>query len=467
MSKTKLTLSGFSIGVLMAILLIVNEKTVCAQNLEAILPNGKKVLLNGDATWRYAQDTKAAVSKPCVYQEKNVRLKFEYQKTGSSIRVLITNISQTKILKPDTHCFAYNEHTDSGGFLPQISSVEDNFGNSFHVGSIEPMIVGRLGAGINPGQTKELNVSFVGTPLPNTASLTVTVPRKVFGNDQEFEITLPLRTGVTSRIRYPMARLSCVTPRLSMSHGGPSISPVPRLSAPIQTLSSVGSAPAPGYVIGSGASGAGPEVNPYSKFIYTRPGAEPRLVPPLRPLPPVSANEPLKQDASDLSADYVGEIKNHSDSNPTKVQNKNEKVSIQRRPPLEAHASATRLDNKVDQVSVATGPTADRPSWIPAHAYTNKDMTGFFGFPWRAGGKRIRFYGEDIDLSPAIAGYWGDGHYFYYEGAVKIHALPVLGHPGNFTFATKYDARGPRGWLQDTGQCSSDKRRIYRYWFDQ
>jgi hypothetical protein len=122
---------------------------------------------------------------------------------------------------------------------------------------------------------------------------------------------------------------------------------------------------------------------------------------------------------------------------------------------LQAGVSTTVLDQSL---------AFNRPPWIPLSAYTNDNMIAPYGnsLPWLRFGQPIPAYGADMLMGKDVSCYWRRGRY----GICPIHVSPIYGNPGNFTFYTVNDAYGPHGWLQDTGQVQ-DRRRIYRYWFDQ
>ena len=106
----------------------------------------------------------------------------------------------------------------------------------------------------------------------------------------------------------------------------------------------------------------------------------------------------------------------------------------------------------------------NRPSCIPAHAYTNEHLTCHMVRDVRS--KKHEPYeippqGRGLIMHKDIAKYWCIENY----PACKVLALPVSGFPGVFEFHTLGDIAGPRGWLQDLGVVD-EKGRVYRYWFD-
>lgn len=113
----------------------------------------------------------------------------------------------------------------------------------------------------------------------------------------------------------------------------------------------------------------------------------------------------------------------------------------------------------------------ERPSWIPLSAYTNEKMVCQYGnaIPFLRFGQAIPRMGADVYMGKAMAHYWRDGSY----GTSKIRCIGIPEHPGNFLFFTlkkivpERDKNGPNGWLQDTGEKSKDRWRIYRFWFAQ
>lgn len=109
--------------------------------------------------------------------------------------MFVSNTSRTKILKPETQ--------NIGSSMPRIDTVKDNYGNNFTVSSIEPVLNPRTEDGIYPGRIKVLKIFFIGKLLPTTQYLVINIPKNVFGNDKQFEITIPVKNNVTGIIRHP------------------------------------------------------------------------------------------------------------------------------------------------------------------------------------------------------------------------------------------------------------------------
>jgi hypothetical protein len=112
----------------------------------------------------------------------------------------------------------------------------------------------------------------------------------------------------------------------------------------------------------------------------------------------------------------------------------------------------------------------ERPLWIPLNAYSNEEMVCKYGttIPFLRFGQAIPPNGIDVRMQKTVSRYWGDGTY----GVCTVHCSPIYDHPGNFTFYTinrfthLREKDGPRGWLQDTGNKTTDRWREYRCWFD-
>lgn len=203
-----------------------------------------------------------------TYLEAHERVSFVYQRasvdasTGHTasqcIVVRIKNVSKTKILKPETHDFTYNQYSGAGGFLARIRSIKDDYGNDFNVKSVEPKLT-KDDDGINPGETKEIRICFSGKLISTANYLKLQAPEDVFGNTKWFEVTIPLRTGVTGSIRYreqilataKVSSTQAATPVPApvsigkVSAASPAIAPLPSSSsatmpAPIASISTRG-----------------------------------------------------------------------------------------------------------------------------------------------------------------------------------------------------------------------------------
>jgi hypothetical protein len=106
----------------------------------------------------------------------------------------------------------------------------------------------------------------------------------------------------------------------------------------------------------------------------------------------------------------------------------------------------------------------DRPSWIPARAFTKDEMIAYYGvkafglkYSWR-----LPAQPTTARLGKGISMWWKG----YCPDKCKIRIEPDPSAPkGNFTFHT-IGADGPRGWLQATGIKDATGWQ-YRYWFDQ
>lgn len=220
---------------------------------EAILPDGRTVILNNDGTWKHktgAAPTRGTMqsmqgtSKETAYRDSIASIRFFYQPEQQVLRVLVANLSRTRILKPNTCKFDYNRFTDSGFHYPAIDEISDNFGNHFAVKDISPTMSPHM-EGIYPGESKQFAISFIGHPIASARNFVVAVPANVFGNASAFEIGVPIKkngAGAFVNVRKafsvqplapPSSRPSPMPPAgapspIAMSQGKAFVGPKPR-----------------------------------------------------------------------------------------------------------------------------------------------------------------------------------------------------------------------------------------------
>ena len=107
-------------------------------------------------------------------------------------------------------------------------------------------------------------------------------------------------------------------------------------------------------------------------------------------------------------------------------------------------------------------PPAERPSWIPAYAYTNDSMVAPYHnldiFWWDKRSMPDR--PQRVILSTSVTRYW--------RGPVAnpcyVIVEPFAQAPGNFIFRSLQPG-GPQGWLQALSAKDFSGFPLYRYWF--
>jgi len=109
-------------------------------------------------------------------------------------------------------------------------------------------------------------------------------------------------------------------------------------------------------------------------------------------------------------------------------------------------------------------PAAERPWWIPGHAFTDDSMVAPYhnlDIAWwdkRPMPNRPQW----VRLSTSVTRYW--------RGSVPepcmVLVAPIKQVPGNFTFRSR-SFGGPRGWLQALNVPDRKGFPQYRYWLDQ
>jgi hypothetical protein len=176
------------------LLLSLTPKTSYADGLEATLPDGKKVLLNSDATWSYKQVGEApqpnssvqtaSSEKPGVYEQGDVEIRFEFhpgtqdgsgrdQQESQYIKVSATNTNPTKVLD----CYP-------AFFI----GIQDYYGNRFR-GSVPDTAMSYL----RPGESKEWKILIRDKLLPTARSLLLSIGPNDFGCTNAFEISIPIK----------------------------------------------------------------------------------------------------------------------------------------------------------------------------------------------------------------------------------------------------------------------------------
>lgn len=122
------------------------------------------------------------------------------------------------------------------------------------------------------------------------------------------------------------------------------------------------------------------------------------------------------------------------------------------------------LKNLFDLSSDHSEKTMQRPSWLPAHAYSNDSMVA----PYH---NREYFWWDKspmpdkpqwVVLSTSVTRFWRG--FAPQPCWVLVSPNPLA--PGNFTFRARV-ANGPRGWLQALPTKSRHGFPLYRYWLDQ
>lgn len=109
-------------------------------------------------------------------------------------------------------------------------------------------------------------------------------------------------------------------------------------------------------------------------------------------------------------------------------------------------------------------PPAERPWWIPGHAFTNDSMVAPYHamdiFWWDK--RPIPNKPQMVRLSTSVSRFWRG----YVAEPCFVLVEPDPRAPGNFTFQSR-QPNGPRGWLQALDKPDSSGFPQYRYWLDQ
>ncbi|HMO19858.1 MAG TPA: hypothetical protein PKC98_02695 [Candidatus Melainabacteria bacterium] len=122
------------------------------------------------------------------------------------------------------------------------------------------------------------------------------------------------------------------------------------------------------------------------------------------------------------------------------------------------------LKNLFDLSADHSEKAMQRPSWLPAHAYSNDSMVA----PYH---NREYFWWDKspmpdkpqwVVLSTSVTRFWRG--FAPQPCWVLVSPNPLA--PGNFTFRARV-ANGPRGWLQALPAKSKYGFPLYRYWLDQ
>ena len=122
------------------------------------------------------------------------------------------------------------------------------------------------------------------------------------------------------------------------------------------------------------------------------------------------------------------------------------------------------LKNLFDLSADHSEKRMERPSWLPAQAYSNDSMVA----PYH---NREYFWWDKspmpdkpqwVVLSTSVTRFWRG--YAPQPCWVLVSPNPLA--PGNFTFRARV-ANGPRGWLQALPTKSRYGFPLYRYWLDQ
>lgn len=106
----------------------------------------------------------------------------------------------------------------------------------------------------------------------------------------------------------------------------------------------------------------------------------------------------------------------------------------------------------------------DKPSWLPAHAYSNSNMVAPYhnsSLMWWDKSKMPN-KPQWVVLSTSVTKYWRGQA----PNPCWILVSPNKLAPGNFTFRSRV-RNGPRGWLQALDEKSKFGFPLYRYWLDQ
>jgi hypothetical protein len=114
------------------------------------------------------------------------------------------------------------------------------------------------------------------------------------------------------------------------------------------------------------------------------------------------------------------------------------------------------------------GAPAERPSWIPASAFTNDEMICVYAVYGRSYDGKVAALPRRLPNEPHvttmaanISCYWAPN----WNRECKILTNPLIEHPGNYYFVCG-SSDGPKGWLQFTGHRGENGFYLYRYWFD-
>ncbi len=130
------------------------------------------------------------------------------------------------------------------------------------------------------------------------------------------------------------------------------------------------------------------------------------------------------------------------------------------RPSLFGNALKSLLSGGVNK----NVPPAERPWWIPAHAYTNDAMVAPYHnmdiFWWDKSSMPDK--PQWVRLAVDVTRYWNG----YVSEPCLVYVEPFKQAPGNFVFHSRQSG-GPRGWLQAVNQPDSKGFPLYRYWLDQ
>jgi hypothetical protein len=136
-----------------------------------------------------------------IYTDSFVKIEFVeghlkkfYSSINTVIKLKVTVLSPTKVIKPWTHVyFGFEYGSLIGGTTTRDILIYDDFKNTFDIINMSPEYTGGKEKGIKPGESKEFTIEINDYPIKAAEFIKISIGARVFGNTKGVILKIPIK----------------------------------------------------------------------------------------------------------------------------------------------------------------------------------------------------------------------------------------------------------------------------------